>query len=506
MHGALVYGVFLFLVQYWSSAGSRGRWFYLAASLFYAVVLAALSQKLFEYDDQYTGQLLLAASLVGWAAFWLTLYRRWAFPLFRFVLAFVVILWAVDIYVAVLRRPLPRIEIARSMIYQPRILSWAGDGQSFFLNEDDEMAARGKLHRFNLKTAAVETLEFPGILSQARMSPDGYNLAVVYEDKDRRHHLTLMEPRGHFRHEIFSGKRGIYFPFRHTQSPWSPSGQRMLFIDIAFGKADLRLYDRRYDRIHHVANGKSVSRAFWMDEERVAIPRGERLSPTRNPQMDRLEIRSASDASLLEIRQLDRSYDTLYAYGEPGVVLLKQGEKNKFWADLDFAGAQPVPQAAYSYLQAAFSPDGRQLAYPGNNNHKVSWPLHPPSYGGESGSGTSGCRLIVYDLHSRRERVLYHSPIGSIDSIAWSPSGRWIAFSLRTRSWLSYGAVVIVVSTETGKSYKAAWQNPTRVVDHYRRQGRKHLFWRPGRDELLYWDLPGTPGQEPATYFLIACP
>ena len=101
---------------------------------------------------------------------------------------------------------------------------------------------------------------------------------------------------------------------------------------------------------------------------------------------------------------------------------------------------------------------------------------------------------------------MYRSLIGSMSSVAWSPSGRWIAFSLRTDGWLSYGAAIIVVSTETGQSFKVAWQHPTRIVDHYRGQGRKHLFWRPGHDQLLYWDTFRKDGKDTAVYRLILCP
>jgi len=505
-HAALVYGVFLFLLQCRSSAGTRGRWFYLAAAVFYAVVLGALSRRLFAYDDQYTGQLMLAASLVGWAAFWFTLHRRWPFPLFRLVLGFVVVLWAVDFYVAVLRPPMRSLEVVQSPVDQPRVLTWTPDGGAFYLNEDDEMTVRGQLHRFDLERRSHESLDFPGIVSQAELSPEGSNLAVVYEDKHRGHHLALMDPRGQLRHEIFSGPRGIYFPFRHTQSPWSPSGRHIVFAELGLGEAELRLYDRRFDELRHLGSGKSVNRAFWIDEERVAIPRGARLSSLRNPQMDWLEIRSASDARLLEIRPLDRSYDTLYAYGAPGVILFKQGPGEKFRSELDFQSAQAIPKADFSYLQAAFSPDGRWMAYPENADPRISWPLHPPNASGGTGVGLRGCRLRLYDHLTGQERVLYRSPIGSLDSIAWSPSGRWIAFSLRTDHWLSYGAAVILVSAETGKSYKVAWQHPTRIVDHYRGQGRKHLFWRPGHDHLLYWDVFTNDGKRTAVYRLILCP
>lgn len=505
-HAALVYGVFLFLIQCRSSVGSRGRSFYLAAAIFYALVLGALSRKLFAYDDHHTALLMLAASLVGWAAFWLTLYRRWPFPLFRLALCFAVVLWGGDFYLAVLHPPMRQIDVTRSPVEKPRVVAWSQDGRAFYLNEDDEMTGQGRLHRFDLESRTHEALEFPGIVSHAEMSPDGSNLAVVYEDKYRKHHLTLMEPRGYPRREIFSSTSGIYFPFRHTQSPWSPSGRQILFANLALGQGDLRLYDRRFDQLRHLGRGPSVNRAFWIDEERIAVPGGPPLSPYRSPQMDWLEIRSASDAQVLETRSLGGSYDTLYAYRGPGVVLLKQGVQDKFRAELDFAGAQAIPGANFSYLQADFSPDGRWLAYPENANPRAAWLSLSSLASNGPNSIRTGCRLRLYDQRERKERVLYRSLIGSMDSVAWSPSGQWIAFSLRTDGWLSYGAAIILVSTETGHSYKVAWQHPTRIVDHYRGQGRKHLFWRPGHDQLLYWDTFTKNGVATAVYRLILCP
>lgn len=501
----LIFGLFLFLIQYRSSAGTRGSLFYLFAAVLFLYIFWEFSRnlRLSGYQDRHAGWMLLAASLVAWAGFWLTLYRRWRLPLFRLIFAVAILLWGLDFYVIAVHHPIRHYPVVKTPVYQPLVFAWSMEGRGFFINENDEINTQGILHLFDLESQLQQELKFPGIVSQVRVSPDGHTMAVVYEDKAKQHHLELMDPLGHLRQEIFTSPRGIYFPFRHTQSPWSPSGQWALFSDTAYGQSDLWLYDRGSNQTQHLASGEGVDRAFWLDHRHIAVPRGTERSHESLPVIHHLDVISASDGEKVEERLLDRPYDSLYADADSGVLALRQNAGHAYLAELDFEQGTVFPAKHFSYLDLAFSPDGRRLAYAENPRWKKSW------WGNAQDTDATrrfGSRLMVYDRESGEAHILYRSLLGSIGSIAWSSSGRWIAFSLRTDSWLTNGASVVVVSTETGKSYKVASQHPQAVVDFYRNIGRKHLFWRPGREELLFWNVVEDGHDKTTTYSLVHCP
>ena len=504
LYGAFILGVPLFFVQFQSNRGSRDAWFFLFAALYYVLLFYRLCSRQLEFDDAHTGMLLLLASAVALTAFWLTVYRRWKLPLFRTVLAVTLALWILDVHTLVLRRPLPRMERLRTEIVRPRFASWTPEGTAFYIHQDDEINGRGRLHRVDIQKAEGSPIDLPGIVSRAAVAPDGQTLAVIHEDKSRRYHLSLMDPLGVYRQEVFSSTRGVYFPFRNTGNPWSSTGRWALFIDTALGQVDAWVYDRQKARVQNITSGEGAARAFWIGPDRVAIPRGSIPETVRPTRMEWLEIRSATDGALLEKRPFERPYDTLYAYPEADAVLLKEGRRASI-SPLDCRSIESVPISPLAYLQVAFSQDGRTLVYAENEEKPGS--LRIPFGGGWGLPVNRGrCRLKVFDRETREERILFQSPIGFIQSISCSPSGQWIAFSLQCSNMLAaYGASVLIVSPETGKLYKVATQDPD-LPAFYRGMGRKFLSWQPGREHLLFWDFVRDSDRQVAAYWLVFCP
>jgi len=500
----LIYGIFLFLIQFWSSKGSRGRSFYLASSVIYGLVLWRISWKLYAFDDYSTGTLLLSASLIGWTAIGLTLYRRWPFPQFRLILILVLLLWAGGFYFNVLHSPMRVTNLASNTLFRPRFVSWLPNGNAFYINEDDEWNKQGKLHRFNIDPTDKKYQEFSGIVSQAQVSPDSKTLAVIIEDKHRHYHLMIKDLGDETLQKVYSTRHGIYFPFRNTQSPWSPNSGRALLSVMGKGTADLWVYDRSNQKVQHIANGLSTNRVFWIDDERIGIPREHAQSSRGPPQFDRLDVYSTKNSRLVETRPLGDLYDSLYAYNHSRKMILKKGDWGKFLADLDFEHAEPLPTKNLKYLEVAFSPRGRRLAFAKNKSQeKAAFIQSPVKFNFKGLTSLGGCELKIYDSEDQQTKTVFKSRTGSIASITWSPNGAWVAFSLRTSSWLSYGASVNIVSPDTGIQYKIAAQHPTLIVDFYRRLGRKHLYWQPGSEQLLFWNTIGNEGD--CTYSLVQC-
>ncbi len=488
----LGYGAILLLAQFIAVRESRGGGFFLVSALFFLLAAWLIHRERVAGGDGRNGDLVfLAASLLAWAAFWLVVYRRWPFPLFRVVLAVAVLLWGLDLYWAFVHRPLPRHLIAEDPGPLPRVIEWHPGGDSFVINRDDEFESRGTLQRYDLKTASMETLAFPGVVTQAAFSPDGHVLAVIYEDGRKWHRLALMDPEGRTRQEILALPRTIYFPFRGTQSPWSPDGLMALFTDAFQNEIALRSYDRRTDRMQILAEGKGAERAYWYGLDQVAVPRGSVETEGAPYTIDRLNILSATDGLLEATQALDPNCNTLFAYSGGDSVLLKQGVDRILWTNRELLGAVPIAVEGISYLQVDFSPDGNQMVYA--ENSESAW---------------RGGSLKMVDRSTGEARVLFHAPLGHVSSPAWSPGGKWIAFSLMSPwGWLAKDATVLVISLESGRCYRAGVQNRD-TAEFYRMLGRRCLAWRPGREHLLYWTLegPGEDGPPVCLYRMVPCP
>jgi dipeptidyl aminopeptidase/acylaminoacyl peptidase len=460
----LGYGAMLFLAQFIAVRGTRGGRFFLASALFFLLAAWLIHRERAAGGDGRNGALIfLAASLLAWAAFWLVGYRRWPFPLFRVVLAVAVLLGGLDLYWAFVHRPLPSHLIAEDYGPLPRVIEWHPGGDFFVINRDEEFESRGALQRYDLKTASMETLAFPGVVTQAAFSPDGHALAVIYEDGRKWHRLTLMDPEGRTRQEILALPRTIYFPFRGAQSPWSPNGLMALFTDAFQNEVTLRSYDRRTDRVQMLAEGKGSERAYWHGPERVAVPRGSAPEAPGPYTLDRLNILSATDGLLEATQAIEPDCNTLFAYSGSDSVLLKQGIDRVLWTNRKLRSATPITVESISYLQVDFSPDGNRMVYA--ENSESAW---------------RGGSLKMVDRSTGESRVLFHALLGHVSSPAWSPGGKWIAFSLMSPwEWLAKDATVLVISLESGRCYRVGVQSRD-TGEFYRVLGRRGLAWRPG--------------------------
>lgn len=488
----LGYGAILLLAQFFTVRGTRGGGFFLAAAFFFVLAAALIHwDRAVGSDGRNADLAFLAASLLACAAFWLAVYRRWPFPLFRLVLAVSALLWGLDFYGAFIYRPFPSHLIAEDSGPLPRVIEWHPGGDFFVINRDDEFNSRGALQRYDLSTASMETLAFPGVVTQAAFSPDGHALAVIHEDSRKWHRLALMDPRGRTRQEILALPRSIYFPFRGAQSPWSPDGLMALFTDAFQSEIALRSYDRRTDRMQILAEGKGAERAYWYGPDQVALPRGSVETEGAPYTIDRLNILSATDGLLAATRALEPDCNTLFAYSGGDSVLLKQGTGWVLWSDRELRGAVPIEAPRLSYLQVDFSPDGGWMVYA--ENSESAW---------------RGGSLKMVDRSTGQSRVLFHAPLGHLNSPVWSPGGKWIAFSLMSPlEWLAKDATVLVISLESGRCYKVGVQSRD-TGRFYRMLGRRCFLWRPGRKDLLYWTQgrPGEDGQPLCLYRMVPCP
>ncbi len=491
LYVTLGYGAMLFLAQFIAVRGTPGGRFFLASALFFVLAAWLIHRERAAGGDGRNGALIfLAASMLAWAALWLVIYQRWPFPLFRVVLAVAVFRWGLDLYWAFAHRPLPSHLIAEDSGPLPRLLEWHPGGDFFVVNRDDEFQSRGTLQRYDLKAARMETLSFPGVVTQAAFSPDGHALAVIYEDGRKWHRLALMDPEGRTRQEILALPRTIYFPFRGAQSPWSPDGLMALFTDAFQNEIALRSYDRRTDQVRILAEGKGSERAYWYGPERVAVPRGPVETEGAPYTIDRLNILSATDGLLEATQALDPYCNTLFAYSGSNSVLLKQGIGRVLWTNRELQSAVSISVEGISYLQVDFSPEGNRMVYA--ENSESIW---------------RGGSLIMVDRSTGESRVLFHAPLGHVSSPVWSPGGKWIAFSLMSPwGWLAKDATVLALSLEGGRLYRVGVQNRD-TGEFYRMLGRRCLSWRPGREHLLYWTLesPGEDAQPVCLYRMVPC-
>jgi dipeptidyl aminopeptidase/acylaminoacyl peptidase len=497
---ALGLGAVFFINEFIFSAGVRGRYFYLAAAGIYGFLFFILWSQISDHHDAFTGKILLAAALLAWTGLLLVFYRRWPFPLFRIALVVTLLLLALDLYWLLLHSSLPVSPLIRGqgMPLQPHVISWSDDGQSLFINQKDESTVEGRLHQLNLDPISWWQIGFEGIVTQARMSPDGGALATVHEDSQRKNVLTLLSPETSVRQEVFSSTRSLYFPFRHTQNPWSADGRWLLFSDTAYGQSTLWAYDRSWNTTRKIAEGQGrVHQAFWFNNEHVALPGGQPTTASGRPLIQKVDILSASTGQVLESIPLEEDYSSLYAVTEHNLVMLKKSnDPRTYMTDLKLTDIRPLPVEDLSYLQVATSGDGRWLALPENFQEETATAGSNRKY---------GCRLRIYDRDSGQSQVIFNSLLGRISSAAWSPSGNWIAFSLRANGWLANGAKLVMVSPDGRRKYTPAPQSPNSVVDFYAALGRNHLLWRPGRDHLLFWtEEPEHPGQ--GFYRLVLCP
>jgi Tol biopolymer transport system component len=203
-------------------------------------------------------------------------------------------------------------------------------------------------------------------------------------------------------------------------------------------------------------------------------PDGSRLAAIRVPDASLVIIRPGHRATFLPLRG---AVDLQLVWAPDGRRIAYQRHRKIFVADADGRHEQLLASNALGTAEAgisrfSFAPDGRQLVYGGRIGGRHSLFIVP----------TDGSSAPVrIPLHGFAPRVLLESP-------AWSPDGRWIAF----HSWAP--AVYVVHPDGRGqrriaKGSGAVWSPDNNRVAFIAAHGGGNGV--ASIDGTRHWTLPG---------------
>lgn len=372
--------------------------------------------------------------------------------------------------------------IARLGVYELEQVTWSPSGDAVWVSTIDDMTGTSTVSRLAVNGGGSGAATLDGTIRAFWPSPDGRRLASIHESAPERV-LQVWDTREWRPREVERDTWNMYFPLVNTVTPWDASGESLLFYKARFHERKLCLWDSSKDTVQMLGEGRRVDRAFWGEDGGIFIPQGLTLGQVTAGQADVIRGFTEVDPATgkTRARAIPRGYTSFFPFTSVGMGILKDPSPPPMAVNLRTWETAALPRSLGRFLEVAWEPGGRRLAYPVNQNE-----IH---------------RVECFDLASGETRLLWIDPGFMAGSVAWSPSGRYVACSLlEARSGSSER--LLVLKAETGEGVWVMNRSPE-VGTRYYGRGRPSLFWSPAQDKLLYWDLLGELEEERVTEFRV---
>ncbi len=247
-------------------------------------------------------------------------------------------------------------------------------------------------------------------VSDPRVSPDGawvaYAVASVDEGDDKRvTHLWMASWDGKQRVQLTYGKESASSP------RWSPDGKYLAFLSSRAGAAkgeQVWLMDRRGGEAEQLTAVKGKLSAFeWSpDSQRLALV----MKETKEDKDEKKDGKEPAPKPIV----IDR-----YHFKEDAEGYLTGEERNLIWLfDVKTKKAEALTgQKQFDERSPAWSPDGTRIAFVSNQDKDWDRTENTDVFVAEAKAGSAARRLTTYP-----------GPDGG-RALAWSPDGKWIAFT-----------------------------------------------------------------------------
>lgn len=318
---------------------------------------------------------------------------------------------------------------------------------------------------FALQASAQRTLQPSDVyryqdISSPQISPDGkwvaYVLSSVDTAKDRRTTDVWMVS--------WDGKESVQLtnsPDGESNPKWSPDGHYLSFVSSRKSGAEkdeeggqIWLLDRRGGEAKKLTNIKADL------EDYAWSPDGKKLLLT-------LRDKDQSDTAKTKVRtpyiinryQFKRDYQGYLDNRNPHLYLF----------DIDSKKLDTLTKGVYAESDAAFSPDGSQIAFTSNRSEDPDKNDNTDIYVIEAKPGAQAKKLTSWE--------------GADNNPVWSPDGKWIAYlqSSSNQAFTMYGQPILAVISKDGGQPKLLSQSADRPV-------RSHLWAKDGKSIMALMD------------------
>lgn len=316
-----------------------------------------------------------------------------------------------------------------------------------------------------------DVTEYDGIDSWPMWSTDNHIYFVSDRDGNGLTNIWRVGENGGKAEKVTAFKEGdVRWPsissdgkvivFEHDFGIWkldlSSRSVNAIRLDIATetqeNMAEVRDYNSDADDYDLAPNGRRV--AFSIHGEIFTAP------------TDEGELRQITDSPA-------RDKEPLYSPDGKWIAFIsdKSGREEIYLANADGSGeAQKITDMDTLKSRAVWAPESKRISFI-----------------------TSDSKLIVYDLEAKQIHEVAASKYGPIGSSAWSPDGKWIAFS---KPEISRVSQVFLVPSAGGEEHKVSFEPVASRQPRFSADGRK-LYFTQG-------DIDFAGGQQTGTMQLYA--
>ena len=360
----------------------------------------------------------------------------------------------------------PREEPAFPYPY-PEAVEWAPSGESFFAVGVDYDAKASAVFRLTTDGERLEVYRTGRLIHTFSLSPTGDHFATI-NDLARSRKVRVWETASGNSETIFESSRDTYFPLHNGVSPWDAQGRWLAFYTSFYQERTLYLGDVKEGTSTELTTGWRVDRAFWSGGGKLIVPLAKPIHHVSEKGGDVILGYDEFDpvsATRTVHHSSPSGFQIIFPFSSRRVAFLKNPGFSLL--ELDSWRSRPIDLPPVRFFQIAWSPDSGRFAFPVNDE--------------------GGGEIRLFDVGENRSESVLERVGWRVDDLAWSPSGRYLAFSIRHHASFAQNKVC-VLDFESGEVIEIGKRHLhlKRVLEQ---RLKPSILWNPTRDELIWWNM-----------------